>query len=272
MPTLLLSRTCQPEADRLAIIANGARWHHQWLGRRNVPTQLHGNDFGLYAETDTALRVSQQHQLALIEPSFDLLAHLPFKFTRREIKYMTLGDALRIRDRSFIKPADCTNKAFDAAVWNAGKYILCADDLSRETPVLVSEPVSWDVEYRVIVLERNVITYSPYIRGGWLARDQDDRWPCPKEEAAGLLSLCEMLLADDSVSLPPVFTLDIGIIEDRGCAVIEFNPVWCAGLLGCDLSKMLPVFHRACRRRSELTDADAAWVVDRAARQSRTNR
>jgi len=176
---------------------------------------------------------------------------------------MTLGDALQLRDRSFIKPADCTNKVFDAAVWEAGKYILCADDLSRETPVLVSEPVSWDVEYRVIVLERDVVTFSPYIRGGWLARDQNGQWPYPNSEATGVLSLCGQILADDSISLPPVFTLDVGNIDHRGWAVIEFNPVWCAGLLGCDLSKMLPVFHRACWRRNELTEADAKWVIDR---------
>jgi hypothetical protein len=264
MPTLLLSRTCQPEADRLAGVASAAHWPHQWLGRRKVPAHLHGTEFGLYAETDIALRVTHQHQLALIEPSFDLLARLPDKFTRREIEYMTLGDALKLRDRWFVKPADCTNKAFDAAVCDAGKYILCSDDLSRDTPVLVSEPVSWDVEYRVIVLERKVITFSPYIRGGWLARDQNDQWPYTDDEASELLSLCERLLADDSVSSPPVFTLDVGMIRGRGCAVIEFNPVWCSGLLGCDLTKMLPVFNRACWRRNELSNADADWVVDRA--------
>ena len=265
MPTLLLSRTCQPEANVLVGVAKASRWHHQWLGRRSVPSQLHGKDFGLYAETDVALRVASRHQLALIEPSFDLLTHLPTEFTRREIRQMTLGHALRLRDRFFIKPADCTNKAFDAAVWDAGKYILCADDLSRETPVLVSEPVYWDVEYRVFVLERRIVTFSPYIRGGWLARDENDRWPYPATEAREMSAFCERLLADDSIALPPVFTLDVGIIEDRGWAVVEFNPVWCAGLLGCDLSAMLPVFHRACWRRDELSQADGNWVVDRAA-------
>ena len=145
---------------------------------------------------------------------------------------MTLGEAMQVRERAFIKPADCTHKAFDAAVWEEGKYVLCSDQLSRDTPVLVSEPVSWEVEYRAIVLEREVVAFSPYIRGGWLAKDQNGLWPYPENEAAEALSLWGNLLADHSIALPPVFTLDVGKIEDRGWAVIEFNPVWCSGSRG----------------------------------------
>lgn len=263
MNTLLLSCTCQPEADQLVTIAKEANWHHQWIDRPAVPPKLIGDDFGLYAETDVALAISQRHQLALIEPTFDLLSRLPKALTLREVAFMSLGDAQKLQDRVFVKPADCTNKAFDAGVCEAGKYIRCSSNIASETPVLVSEPVQWDVEYRVIVLERQVITFSPYIRGGWLARDQNDQWPYPEEEATEVLSICGKLLDDISIPLPPAFTLDVGRIENQGWAVIEFNPVWCSGLLGCDLSKMLPVFRRVCLHRDELTSADSNWIIDR---------
>ncbi|MBW3597558.1 MAG: ATP-grasp domain-containing protein [Planctomycetes bacterium] len=265
MPTLLLSRTCQPEAGKLAQMAKAAGWQHQWLRRQTTPHRLHGDDFAYYGETDLALRVMRRHRLVLIEPRFDLLARLPRQYTKRRIVYMTLGDALELSERAFVKPADCTNKAFDAAVWESGKYILCTDDLSRQTAVLVSEPVSWDVEYRVIVLERQAITFSPYIRGGWLARNGQDQWPYPEDEAAEMLDFCRQLLADSTTTLPPVFTLDVGIIEGRGWAVVEFNPLWCSGLLGCDLSNVLPALHRACCRPDQLSDADAEWVINRSA-------
>jgi hypothetical protein len=116
----------------------------------------------------------------------------------------------------------------------------------------------------VIVLEREVVTFSPYIRGGWLAKNAQGDWPYPEDEATDMLSFCRELLADPAVSIPPVFTLDVGLIEDRGWAVVELNPVWCSGLLGCDLGKMLPVFHRACWRRAQLSEQDANWVIDRA--------
>ena len=263
MPTLLLSRSCQPEATRLAGIAHAARWHHQWISRRKVPAKLHGDDLALYAETDVALRVARRHGLVLIEPPFDFLSHLPQQYTRREVRYMTLGAALQWPDRTFVKPADCTRKVFDAGIWDAGRYIRCPDDLSRDTPVLVSEPVIWEDEFRVIVLEREVVTLSPYIRGGWLAKDGDGQWRCRDDETNDLLAFCQTLLADPAALLPPAFTLDVGTIKDRGWAVVEANPVWCSGLLGCDLAKLLPVLHRACWKRSQLTSADAVWVIDR---------
>ncbi|MEM8679574.1 MAG: hypothetical protein AAGF97_09510, partial [Planctomycetota bacterium] len=124
---------------------------------------------GIYAETDIALAVAHKHALVLIEPSLNLLATIPHAFTSRHIEFMSLGDAFKLPDRRFIKPADCTNKAFDTSVWERGASIFCADDLSRDTRVLVSAPVEWSVEYRVVVHERAVVTFSPYIRDGWLA-------------------------------------------------------------------------------------------------------
>ncbi len=114
-----------------------------------------------------------------------------------------------------------------------------------------------------MVLERRVVTFSPYIRAGRYAKDKNECWPYTETEASEMLAFCEALLADDAVPLPPVFTLDVGIIDDRGWAVVEFNPVWCSGLLGCDHSKMLPVFRRACQRRDELSPTDSNWVIDR---------
>ena len=221
MPTLLLSRTCTPQAASLATTAANCRWNYQWLGRRWPPQHLHGTEFALYAETDVALRVCRRHGLALLEPSLELLARLPRKYTSREIEFMTLGAAFQIRSPRFIKPADCTNKAFDASVWETGKFIFCDDDLPHDSPVLVSDPVNFEVEYRTVVLERQVVAFSPYIRGGWLARDEHDRWPYDRSEAGQMLAFCRELLNDHTVLLPPAFVLDVGIIEHSGWAALS---------------------------------------------------
>jgi hypothetical protein len=248
MPTLLLSRMCQPEASGLAAVARAARWKYQWLNRRRPPRYLHGREFAFYGETVLGLRLMADHGLALLEPTFDLLTHLPYCFRRREVRLTTLGDALAITHAVFVKPADCTHKAFEAAVWKSGWHILCADDLSAETLVLVAEPVRWTVEFRVIVGERQVATFSPYIREGRRAITADSQWPYAADEAREVLAFCHEFLGDESIDLPPAFTLDIG-----------------QGLLGCELEKMLPVLSRACRLASQLTDGDRAWLIRRAA-------
>jgi hypothetical protein len=180
---------------------------------------------------------------------------------------MTLADAERLTEPKFVKPADCTAKLFDAAVYASGRHIFCDDALSRQTPVLAAEPVDWDAEFRTIVLERRIVTFSPYIRDAWLARNAQGQWPFSLSEAEQMLDFCRTLLADDTVNLPPAFVLDAGFITSRGWAVVEMNPAWCSGLLGCDLSLMLPVLRRACRRSDELSRSDQSWVIERSAAQ-----
>lgn len=265
MPTLLISRNCLPESRILAANARKARWEVQWLGRRRGPARLRERECALYAETDLALRVARMHGLGLIEPTLDLLARLPRKYLLRQVDFMTLSAAQTLTGRTFVKPADCTAKVFDAAIYEAGRFIFCDDDLSPQTPVLASEPVDWEAEFRLVVQERKVVAFSPYIRGGWLARNAQGEWPFSQTEAEEMLSFARELLANDAVALPPAFVLDVGFIGSRGWAVVEMNPVWCSGLLGCDLNVMLPVLRRACQRIDQLSCADRQWVIERPA-------
>jgi hypothetical protein len=82
-------------------------------------------------------------------------------------------------------------------------------------------------------------------------------------EAEEMLAFARKLLFDDGVDVPPAFVLDVGLIASRGWAVVEMNPVWCSGLLGCDLAVMPPVLRRACRRSAELSCSDRRWLIDR---------
>jgi hypothetical protein len=75
--------------------------------------------------------------------------------------------------------------------------------------------------------------------------------------------LCDRLLATRSPALPPALVVDVGLIEGRGWAVVEFNLAWCSGLLGADPAAVLGVLERACQDADTLDSADVAWVVDR---------
>ncbi len=266
MNTLLLSTTCQPEADQLAIIAQNRNWFVDWLSYNPSDRRPKIGNPAIYAETDIALRVAATNDLVLIEPSFDLLARLPFELTKRHIDYTTLGAAKKLKTKSFVKPADCTNKSFEAAVCENGTYLRVSSKIPEHTNVLVSEPALFDIEYRTIVLNRKVATLSPYIRLGRLARDADNQWKTTDDELESVHGIVGQLLDNHAIDLPPAFTLDVGLIENRGWAVIEFNPVWCSGFLGCDLTKIIDPLNAACWKRNTVPDHLSQWIVNRSPR------
>ena len=47
-------------------------------------------------------------------------------------------------------------------------------------PAPASEPVVFEVEFRFFVLEREVAAFSPYIRGGEIARNAAGDWAKPR--------------------------------------------------------------------------------------------
>jgi hypothetical protein len=64
------------------------------------------------------------------------------------------------------------------------------------------------------------------------------------------------LFARSTALFPPAFVMDVGVIEDRGWAVVEFNPPWCSEVLGADPQKVLAVLERACQDERQLAAAD----------------
>jgi len=63
--------------------------------------------------------------------------------------------------------------------------------------------------------------------------------------------LCERALTDLSVSVPEAVAVDVGVIQDRGWAVIECNAARGAGIYGCDPVAVLRVLRRACGPRTQ---------------------
>jgi hypothetical protein len=129
--------------------------------------------------------------------------------------------------------------------------------------VLVAEPVDWLAEFRCFVQEGSVVATSPYLSFGrpvWRAWGQGGEKAAPSMDA---VVVCWRLLEARSPALPPAFVVDVGLVEGRGWAVVEFNPAWCSGLLGADPVAVLGVLDRAYRDADGLDAADAPWVVGR---------
>jgi len=102
--------------------------------------------------------------------------------------------------------------------------------LDDRLPTLVSEPLRFGIEVRAFILERQVVTSSPYVRDGDIAKAEDGSWPLTSEERDGATKLLADLCVDPEVPLPPGVVVDVGRIEGRGWAVVEANAAWASGV------------------------------------------
>jgi protein-tyrosine phosphatase len=258
--TLLLSSPSLPAAAPLAEAARAAGWAvRAWDA--NPPDPPAGR-IVYYGGTDVAMQVAARFRLALLEPPLDLLARLPASLLLREVRFAHFRDLSRLRKPAFVKPADPLDKCFDAGTYADPRDIRAPRGINPDTPVLVAEPVEWLAEYRWFVRDGAVVASSPYLSFGrpvWRAWGQGGEKATPSKDA---LAVCGRLLASSAL-LPPAFVVDVGLIDGRGWAVVEFNPAWCSGLLGANPAAVLGVLDRACRGMDGLDANDAAWVVAR---------
>lgn len=189
--------------------------------------------------------IAQQMGWTLKQNSFDWLARVHPYYLKRKVEFMTLGEAKKIIERKFIKPAD--DKCFEAKVYEPGTF-QPHDSIQDNYPVLVSEPVEFDLEYRCFV-DHRVRTWSNYIMFEHLA---DPRFwnMVPMEDERLPHDLVNSFLYDsefhdfDITTVPSV--IDVGRIKGKGWAIIETNQAWASGLYGCDPGEVLKVLEQSC--------------------------
>jgi hypothetical protein len=259
MRTLVLPPRFTPDSNALWKAAIAAGWEVERLSSWRAPSWLIGRDLILYGEPLFAAVVAESLKIALIEPPLNWLPTIPAKYLLRDMEFMSLGKARGLRKRTFIKPAE--DKCFTAAVYSDGGQLPGADVLPDTVPVLSSEPVHWEIEFRLFVLEGRVVTHSPYLRNGELAQSASGEWPADEVEISDCADLAKRLLADSEVRLPPSVVLDLGRIAGRGWAVVEVNAAWGSGIYGCDPGAVLQVVGRASVPQSKLSSEDRPWVV-----------
>jgi len=259
MPTLVLPPRYTPDTIAIGQAAQTIGWSVERLPSWRVPDWLRGQDVALYGEPLFAAVVADELGLALLEPSFDWLPAIALKYRRRDVRFATLGEARQLRQPTFIKPAD--DKCFLAGVFPSGEVLPREEVLPCRTPVLIAEPVRWEVEFRSFVLDREVVALSPYLRCGELAQSPDGTWEDDRLEKAG--EFARGVLSDPTVPLPPSVVLDVGLIEGRGWAVVEANAAWGSGIYGCDPTAVLRVVRRACVPRDCISSEDRRWLVER---------
>lgn len=185
--------------------------------------------------------IAQQMNWNLKANPFDWLAKVPERYLKRKVDFMTLGEAKKIQKRKFIKPAD--DKCFDAKVYDAGEF-KPSHYIEDNYPVLVSDIVQFDLEYRFFTDGLSAKTWSNYICYEHIA---DPRfWKMVPADQYNLELFANDLFNDLSCgnkTLPSV--VDIGLIRGKGWAVIETNQAWASGLYGCDPLEALKVMEQS---------------------------
>jgi hypothetical protein len=256
--TLVLSHRYSPDSNALFGAALAAGWDVERLHSFRCPEGLAARDPVFYGETILADAIAEDLGIALLEPTDSFLPSLPERHRRRDVRLTTLAEALELRGRVFVKPTD--EKCFPARVYADGAAIAPDPVLPPDLPVLVSEPVVFEVEFRFFVLGREAAAFSPYIRGGEIARSAAGEWEAGTEEIEAATAALASVLSDPEVELPPAVVVDVGRMAGRGWGVVEANPAWASGLCGAVPANVLPVLKRASVPRGEVTEADQRWV------------
>lgn len=243
MPTLILTPRFTEDAQALWRAAGLLGWDVERLASWRVPEEMCSvAEPVLYLEALMGPTLAAQFGLKLIEPPVDWLPRLPEEYRKRKVELMTLGFARGLQQPAFIKPPN--DKCFPARIYLGSELPI---DFPAEMPVLVSEIVDWESEFRCFLLERQLRTFSVYLRDGELQREQG--FPHTDQESKEIQDFVADLLADNRIDFPKATVVDVGRIRNRGLAVVEQNAAWGSGLYGCDPIEVLQVIRQASQPR-----------------------
>jgi len=196
----------------------------------------------LFCET-----IAEQMGWKLIRNPLNWLAKLPEEYVSRKVIFTNLGEARLVETEKFIKPAD--DKVFTAKVYGSGKEL--NSSLSDRVPVLISDVMSFTSEYRCVVKNREVISCSCY----WLHTKQMQISKQPAEfnltknyqnNFNDVVSFTNKLLKDERVQCVDSFVIDLGRYDKDKYAIIEENPIYAAGIYGCDSVAVLDGLKSSC--------------------------
>ncbi|MFD8999692.1 ATP-grasp domain-containing protein [Streptomyces sp. NPDC059582] len=205
----------------------------------------------LYSGPLFADAVARGLGLGLLEAPEDWLARLPHEDTLREVEFTTIARARRLRRPAFVKPPN--DKSFPARVYRDGSGLPGQDAVDDDMPVLVSDVVTFALEYRLFLLDGEVRTGSRYATGGEL-----DVAPLAADpRRSEVLGFAGRLATE---GLPSAVVVDVGLLAGSGWAVVEANAAWASGHYACDADAALDVVLRAARPEGEFAAAECRFL------------
>lgn len=202
-----------------------------------------------------AFNIADQIESTLLGCSYDWLPNLSEEFIKREIKLFNLKDISDIKSKYFIKPA--LSKSFNACVTTGERLHKEVKHLPEMLKVHVSEPVTWEVEYRCFISEKEIKTLSPYVRYKETFNSYEKPLLGPASERTEAFIFAQNLV--EKVNIPNALVLDIGKIKNKGWAVVEPNECWGSGIYGCSPKKVLQVLLNSCIPKKDFKEDQKCW-------------
>jgi len=238
MTTLIVSSRHTEDNQALwrAAIARG--WDVVRAQGIRVP-EIEDDNLVIYVESLFAPTVAKAVRRKLREVPEDWLVQLRHTYRHREVTLSTLGEVRGLAHPMFVKPPN--DKSFEAKVYERGAELPVEFD--DEMSVLISEPVSWEGEYRSFCLDGRVVAVSPYYRSGVHAKQTN--YEMTDAERSSVVEFTESVLAETRPYTPAAVVIDVGEMTGMGMAVIEANAAWGSGIYGCDPDAVLDVLQVA---------------------------
>ena len=259
MPLLVVYSRFSRDSQVLRRTAQQLGWETLRLDGRELPDWVNAAepDVAIFATMPEAQSIADQLARTLLGCGADWLPRLPYLFRQREMEVTTFADALTRPAGKFIKSA--ITKHLAGKLWTPEEL---RQESQRRHPglaVLVAEPIEFLVEYRCFVANREVAAISPYRR---FDKNFDESAPSmhePADERAAALNFARTVLNSEHVESPPAFVLDVGLVNDRGWAVVEANECWASGIYHCDPGQVLRTLQQACIPAEPRTDVHKRW-------------
>jgi ATP-grasp domain, R2K clade family 2 len=224
--TLVLSNRYTIDSQRLWRAATfELGWDVERLINWRLPKKPLPNPV-VYVESLFSPMIAEQLGITLLEVPEDWMVNLPRKFSGREIALTTAGEAKELLKETgslFIKPPN--DKSFAAKI-----YKELPDYVDDNVPVLVQEVVTWEKEFRCFCLDGKVLAISIYWKDGQSMKCED--WFSTPQETEEARTFTETVI--NEIESPKAVVVDVGVIKDKGWAVIELNAAWGSGVYGCD--------------------------------------
>lgn len=250
-PTVILSQRFSTDSQAVWSAASRAGWNvHRAI--RYLPPDPLPELVCAYGEVSFCDMMAERAGLGLLDPPDDWLSGLPESFLQRKVEFCRAKDLAKFGSRAFFKPSN--DKVFSAGVYERGSDVPTRH-VDPGCPCLVSEVVSFDVEYRCLVLD-GVITRMEYYRMVGVADTT--------EEAVVLAearSFAEAVVAGHAHELPSSVVVDVGRIEGRGWATVEAGQVHACGIYGeGDVAPVLDATLRSAGPMCAVSERDRPFL------------
>lgn len=209
---------------------------------------------GLYALQLQNIGLAQ----SLCSPGADWLPRLDEGLSGRKIYSGVVSDLQEFSGELFVKPSEAKVRALPAGFYTAERVAAIfaengfTDDISLQW---TTHRMQINYEHRFFVANGEIITGSVYLvngRVGWGDGIDTTRFDDAK-------AFANFVLTSAAETMPPAFTLDVGLNEETGkWFVIEANRAWSSGLYGSDPALVLDVVEESCSYAEEKWQ----WIPD----------